>query len=295
MRLKETLRYFVPLLGSSVVLIVLLRQIDGRKILWAAQHFNPWVLALVILLGPPFVLLKAFKWHLLLRVAIPEASYRLALRSFLLGMTASLITPGRLGELARAACFPGKRTPVLALTLMDKLIDVTVLLTLCAMSLWAYSTRLGIIGITGGVVFAASIWVGPQWMKRWPPIHPFVTVMPSVSGRLVVLNGVLAICCYALLALQFHLLLSGLHPVPLWVSSTVLPPILLGSALPLFINGLGGREGIATVLLKHYAVPGEQAVLASFLLFVVSGLLPGGVGIVSGLKVFRRGGGLKSC
>ncbi len=281
-------RYFIPLLGSAALLFLLSREMHLHSIAAAAQHLPPPVLVLVTLLSVPFVLLKAFKWHLLLRVAIPEASYRLGLRSFLLGMTASLFTPGRLGELARAACFPGKRTPVLALALMDKLVDVTVLMMLYAASLWAYSTRLGIIGITGAFVLAAGIWIGPQWMKRWSPIHPFVTVMPSVSGRLVVLNSVLAICCYVIMALQFHLLLSGLHPVPLWVSSTVLPPILLGSALPLFINGLGGREGIATLLLGHYAVSGEHAVLAAFLLFVVSGLLPGGVGIVSGLKVVMR-------
>jgi hypothetical protein len=241
------------------------------------------------------VLLKALKWHLLLRVAIPEASYRLALRSFLLGMTASLITPGRLGELARAACFPGNRTPVLTLALMDKLIDVTVLMMLCATSLWAYSTPLGMAGIASAFVFAAGIWVGPQWMKRWPPIHRSVALLPAVPGRLVVFNGVLAVGCYAIMALQFHLLLCGIHAVPLWVSSMVLPPILLGSALPLFINGLGGREGIATVLLGHYAVPGEQAILAAFLLFVVSGLLPGGVGIMTGLKAFVRHRESKPC
>ena len=117
--MTERLRYFLSILGSAVVLAVLLRQMDKNKMVWAAQHLDFLVFGLVILLGVPFVLLKAFKWHKLLCVAVPGASYRLALRSFLLGMTVSLFTPGRLGELARVAYFPGNKTPVLILALVD--------------------------------------------------------------------------------------------------------------------------------------------------------------------------------
>lgn len=274
-------RYLLPLLGSAIAIFVLFRQIDFHPIAQAARQIDPLVLVLVTLLSVPFVLLKAFKWHCLLRLAAPEASYRLALRSFLLGMTVSLITPGRLGELARAACFPGNRTVVLTLALMDKLVDVSVLLILCAISLWAYSTVLGIAGMAGVFVLAFGIWAGARWLKRRHPVHRALTTLSAAPGHLIAFNALLAVGCYAIMALQFHLLLSGLHSIPLWASSRVLPPILLGSAMPLFINGLGGREGLATVLLSSYAVPGEQAVLAAFLLFVVSGLLPGGVGIVA--------------
>jgi hypothetical protein len=55
-----------------------------------------------------------------------------------------VVTPGRFGELARVACFPGNRTALLPLALVDKLVDMSVLLTLCAISLWAYSIALGI-------------------------------------------------------------------------------------------------------------------------------------------------------
>lgn len=255
---------------------------------WAAQHLDFLVFGLVILLGVPFVLLKAFKWHKLLCVAVPGASYRIALRSFLLGMTVSLFTPGRLGELARVACFPGNRTSVLMLALVDKLVDVTVLMTLCALSLWTYSTTLGIASITGTALLVVGLWTGPQWLKRWRPVHHVWTLLHAVPCHLRALHVGLTVCCYVVMALQFHLLLSCMRSVPLWVSSSVLPPILLGSAMPVFINGLGGREGIATILLSHYAVPGENAVIATFLLFVVSGLLPGGAGIVPGLKIFMR-------
>jgi hypothetical protein len=67
-----------------------------------------------------------------------------------------------------------------------------------------------------------------------------------------------------------------------------MPPILLLSAMPVFVNGLGGREGLAILLLGHYGVPGEPALLAAFRLFVVNGLLLGVLAVVPGLTTLLR-------
>ncbi len=286
LRLKPTLRYILPLFGSTLVLVILFHQIEVHKIGAAIQHLNALRLVLVTLLSVPFVLLKAFKWHTLLRLLIPEVSYRLGLCSFLLGLTASLFTPGRFGELARVVYFPGNRTALLPLALVDKLVDMSVLLTLCALSLWAYSIALGIAGMVGTLLLAISVWIGLRLGLKF--IDGLLRLRTAVSVHILAHNAVLAVGCYALMALQFHLLLSDLHPVSLWASSSAMPPILLLSAMPVFINGLGGREGLAILLLGHYDVPEAPALLAAFLLFVVNGLLPGALGVVPGLTTLLR-------
>lgn len=284
LRLKSTLRYILPLFGSTVVLFVLFHQIELHKIGAAMHHLSALRLVLVTFLSVPFVLLKAFKWHTLLRLRIPEVSYRCALYSFLLGLTASLFTPGRFGELARVAYFPGHRTSLLPLALVDKLVDMSVLLTLCALSLWAYSIVLGIAGIIGTLFLALSVWIGTQLGLK--VMDRVLRLKTAVPGEMLAHNAVLAVGCYGLMALQFYMLLSCIHPVSLWASSSSMPLILLLSAMPVFINGLGGREGLAILLLGHYGVPEAPALLAAFLLFVVNGLLPGVVGVVPGLIMF---------
>ena len=253
-RLKSTLRYILPLFGSAIVLFVLFHQIEVHKIGAAIQHLNALWLVLVTLLSVPFVLLKAFKWHTLLRVRIPEVSYRLGLCSFLLGLTASLFTPGRFGELARVVYFPGNRTALLPLALVDKLVDMSVLLTLCALSLWAYSIVLGIAGIIGTLFLAISTWIGLRLGLKF--IDGLLRLRTAVSVHILAHNAILAVGCYALMALQFYLLLSDLHPVSLWASSSAMPPILLLSAMPVFINGLGGREGLAILLTRSLRCAG---------------------------------------
>lgn len=287
MRLKPTLRYILPLFGSTAVLVILFHQIEVHKIGVAIQHLTVLRLVLVTLLSVPFVLLKAFKWHTLLRLLIPDAPYRLGLYSFLIGLTASLFTPGRFGELARVAYFPGNRTALLPLALVDKLVDMSVLLTLCGISLWAYSILLGIAGIIGALLLAISVWLGLRLGLKF--IDGLLKLRGAVSCHILIPNAVLAVGCYALMALQFHLLLSGIHPVSVWASSSAMPLILLLSAMPVFVNGLGGREGSAILLLGHYGVAEEPALLSAFLLFVVNGLLPGALGVLPGvIMVWRR-------
>jgi len=289
MYLKNTLRYLIPVIGSLATIAVLFRQLNLQKMIRAAQSLEPMILILVIILSVPFVLFKAFKWQKLLNIAVPEVSYCLALRSFFFGMTASLFIPGQLGELARASCFTANRASILIFAIVDKLVDVSVLFILCCISLWTYSYVFGIAGVAFMGLIALCVWIGLRQTKCWEPICYIRTSLSAVPVHLIVFNAGLSICCYMVMALQFYMLLSEMQAIPLWVSSSVLPPILLGSAMPVFIHGLGGREKIATILLSHYSVPNEYTVFAAFLLSIVSGLLPGIVGIAFSLPILIRG------
>lgn len=235
----------------------------------------------VLSLAVPFVLLKTGKWHRLLQHRLPATPWRLAFRSFLVGMTLSLFTPARLGELGRAICFPGKQHPVAALVLVDKLIDAIVLANLACMSFVLLLRKWGIPGIPLIVCIDALVWAGGHWLRqrpcraKWQWLSESAAILLSLSRPVVLTNVGGSIVCFGLMVAQFHLLLSNFAHQPLsWHACTTLPAILLISSLPISLSGLGLREAVAVILLSRYHVSMESAVTVSALLWTVSSVLP---------------------
>jgi len=222
----------------------------------------------------------------------------LALRSFLIGMAASLLTPARLGELARAACFPGQRLLALTLVAADKLIDIGVLLGLFALSLATWSLRVGVVGLIainglwllafGGFRFTRT----SEWISRKSWLAEPLNRLRDLPQRLVVLNVGLTCAGFGVMMFQFYLLLSSFQPVG-WRASLTLPIILVVSNVPMSVSGLGVREATAALLLSRYRVSLEAAVAAAFSLFVVNALLPGLIGFVLSPTLVQRGRGVQ--
>ena len=281
-------RLLIPIAISATVMAVLFRQLDWMRLASGVGQITPLVTFEALVLSALFVLVKAFKWWRLLQASAPDATYGLALRSYLVGMTASLVTPSRIGELARAICFPSSRTRTLMCVLLDKLLDVWVLLVLSTASLWTYSIPLGVVGATCTILLAPGVWVWRRWSRHWDDRSNLNVLRASLIAPRIAANVGYGFVCYALMGLIFHTILDCLQPIPLWVASRALPLILLGSAMPIFLNGLGGREGIAVLLLLQDTVAEEHAVLASFLLFVGSTLVPSAVGLVPSSLMLTR-------
>src|SRR5579875_1915389 len=97
--------------------------------LWSTvEKLSVGHLILAMLLTIPFLLLKAMRWHLLLRAGHCRATFTEAFVSLLGGMGVALLTPARLGEVTRAAYLSEPRKlRVGALVMVDKVYDVVVL------------------------------------------------------------------------------------------------------------------------------------------------------------------------
>lgn len=282
-RAKRWLRVVAPIAGSLLVLAALYRRVDVERLRDALRAVDPVVIAGASCLALPFVLLKSYKWHRLAVRVAPEAPYSLSVRSFLIGVAASLVTPGRLGEFARVACFRRRRKELLALIVVDKLIDVGVLCVLCAAVAWSYSWRMGILACAGiGLLMAAALGVR-QWRHRFMD-----RVRDAAPAHEIAANGAMSVGCYGLLTMQLHLVLSATGAAPLRASMRTLAPVVLGSAMPLFVSGFGSREAIAVALLGSHGIAAERAVISGLLLFAVSTPLPALVGIVLAALQARR-------
>ena len=280
----QTAKWFLPIIGTVALVCLLYQRIDLHRIANLQQVADWSVLLIAASLTLPFVLLKTLKWHQLLKTNQPQTTYTLALRSFLIGMGASLFTPARAGELARFACFPKQRLEVFTLVVVDKFIDMKALLGVFLLSLMLLAPWLGLVGIFGLGCLWLLVYTGfsltksAKWISQKSWLAERIRLLRQLPQRLIAFNACSACACLGLMSLQFYLLLSSLQPVG-WRAGLTLPIILVVSSLPISIMGLGLREGTAALLLSRYGVPMEAAVAAAFSLFVVNALLPGLVGL----------------
>ena len=135
-------RNAVPLLlrlGLTILLLALiLRTVSLREIVAALRGASPWPLACGAAFGVVFSALKVFRWGWLLRRLGAPCTAAESLYSYLGGMAVGLLTPGRVGEMARAMYLrTGDRAFVAGAAFLDKVFDVTVVLIVgaagCAM------------------------------------------------------------------------------------------------------------------------------------------------------------------
>ena len=291
-------RWLLPIIGTVVLIVILCYRLDLHQIADLIQRANWTFLVIASILTLPFVLLKTLKWHQLLKTDQPQTPYTLALRSFLIGIGASLFTPARVGELARIACFPRQRSEVFTLVIADKFIDMSTLLGVFVLSLALLSPWLGVVGLFGlGCLWVliytgVSLTKGAKWLSQRSWLAERLRLLRQLPRRLIVLNAGFACTCFGLMSLQFYLLLSSLQPVG-WQVGLTLPIILVVSSLPISIMGLGLREGTAALLLSRYGVPMESAIAVAFSLFVINALLPGLVGLALSPTLVKTGKGQK--
>ena len=278
-------RRLLPIISTVVLVYLLYHRIDQHQIANLRKQANWTLLAIASILTLPFGLLKVLKWHRLLQTSESQVSYAMALRSFLIGMGVALLTPLRVGELARVACFPGRRLEIFTLVLVDKFIDMSTLLGVFLLSVTLLSPGVGLVGLLGVGYLWFLVYTGVKFTKsaRWISQKLWLAerfrLLCQLPRRLIALNACFACICFGLMSLQFYLLLSSLESVG-WQVGFTLPAILvITGSLPISIMGLGLREGTAALILSRYGVPMESAVAAAFSLFVVNALLPGLVGV----------------
>ena len=291
-------KWILPIIGAGALIGFLCHRIDLHRIANLSQVADWGVLIIAASLTLPFVLLRTLKWHHLLKISHPKTPYTLALRSFLIGMGASLFTPARAGELARIACFRRRCSEVFALVLIDKFIDMSALLGCFLLSILLLSPWMGLVGLFGLGCLWILIYTGfkftknTKWVSQKSWLAEHFHLLRQLPQRLIVLNACFACACLGLMSFQFYLLLSSLESVG-WQVGLTLPIILVVSSLPISIMGLGLREGTAALLLSRYGVPMESAVAAAFSLFVINALLPGLVGLALSLTLLKAHEGQK--
>lgn len=274
---------------SAIFLWLALRQVDGGSLgdAFSTISYIPVLLcAGALSIG---IMLRAVRWRVI--AGFPTAEQHNFSRATNLGVLTNLLFPGRAGEFVRVitlaklsrSSLPGP----LASALIDRLVDVFVLLTSAFILYWLFPISallekwLAVFFVMGGaitllvVLYARSSGIGEaliarlakRWLQRWqlqPDVFlaelrgEFRRLLGSwLSIELVFLAALILCADYGAIAALLHafnLSLAFEAPLLLWVF------LAAGSALPSAPGYVGVYQVAAVWALSLFAVSAPTAV-----------------------------------
>ena len=284
-------RFWLIRLFGILLLIFLLTRVDLSSIASAITKVNLWYLAAVIVLTPPGIFLRSWRWQFLLKMQGITYPLRQAFLACLSGFYLGLATPGRLGEFAKVLYLTDdKELPfgkAFSSVLVDRLFDiyllvivggfglisfsllgetilaVIVLLLLLAISLLILSRRIGQRLI--GVVYKAKI------LSRFKgridtSVDQFYWGVERLTGRKLVFPLLLTLAAYATLFSQCYLLALSLNlPLSFFYVAICMAVATLVALIPVSVCGIGTRDITLIALFSLQGIAYESALSYSLL------------------------------
>lgn len=292
--MKRHLGTAVQIAVSVALLALLARQVPLAESLDAARRVPPATLAVALVLALVGYLGRSVRWAALLHRAGVPLSQREAYRLTLVGTGYGLLTPGRVGELARMAHVPGSRAGRAASVVWDRVADV---LLLEFLSLPAFVLVPAWRGPLFGVYLAlvAATIAGVIVLDRPALVRSLARVVPALArplqgwaeratgtlGSAAFVRAIVAgLFFYAFNYAAAAVLLRAIAPEAppaLLLSFPVIP--LLGN-LPIAFGGLGLREQVSTLMFAQLGAGATKGPAFSLLWFAVVTLVPGLIGLL---------------
>lgn len=299
----------------GIIGLLLLAIILSSINLWAVAEIlagiNPVYFFAALVLEFAAIFLKGLKYRFVVRAHNSRISVLESTKFFLIGFFLSLVTPGRVGELARAF-YANKRIHSMGRSLstvvFDRAIDLAILVAmgLAAAIYFSFSMKIAILpveavaGIALAFVLAVLIFSRKRFARFFlKPV--FNSVVPKSlkqaartsfndfyaslgetgkNRKAIALAACIGIAVWAAgaITLYFYLLALNIFSVPFYFTFLLLPAIAFVEMLPISFSGLGTREAACIVLLGIFSVSAPEAVAFSVLVFAAGYLLNAGIG-----------------
>lgn len=262
------------------------------------------------------VLIKAFRWHRMVRQLQIPVALGVSVSAFLSGALYGMLTVGRLGELLRVEALLDKcpsRARALATCIVDRLLDV---LFLGVVALIGSAASLGLpLTAAGLVATAVGLWVlrratdvlrarrktdatagevaaeeppKPKWLaNKW--VQKFVlgsTELMFVTSDMVTTVHAVENVFWTALSWSGYFgaviaLTAGLGcEVPWLATITVASVAAISAALPISFQGVGTREAAFALAFAPYGMTVTQAVTLSFSLLALFYVVTVPMGVV---------------
>jgi uncharacterized membrane protein YbhN (UPF0104 family) len=301
--------YWLKFIAGIALIAVLYKEINRRESIIEAFRTTKWSNILICaLLLIPNIWLAFLKWRYLLKHRFSNTTNREALGSLLFGYTLGLVTPGRLGELARGLFFTDKdRLAVTGLNLLDKAANQVVIFTAGGISLelmalngseWQIEMILPFLYLAGGMMLVSwCILLNPEIARRWlrkvsekiSPRFRFPALIAAFDritrkDMLVVLG--LTLVWYAVIVWQYHILALAFTGVSFAESfQAVTAMLLVKTLLPFTFGDLGIRESVSVFFYSQFDVSPAAVFNAALLVFLINFLIPALSGLYFVFKV----------
>jgi hypothetical protein len=278
---------------SVLLLWLVFVNVDDREALAALARLSPVTVALAIALSLAAYVFRAARWTMLLRRAGLSLSGWTSFRLTLLGVLYGVVTPGRVGELARVLHLNLPRARALPSTIWDRVADVLLLEAMALPGFILVPAWRGPVFWAYGVVVAATLVVAivldsrraMEWIERRAPARwRFVAQWRSGATDMLTTpafhRALLAgLAYYVLTFAGAWFLLRELEPGAPAILALSFPIIPLLGNLPIAFGGLGLREQVSASLFRSVGAVAAAGPVFSLVWFGVATLVPGLVGL----------------
>ncbi len=281
------IRWLLRFLGV-VLFFYLVTRLNPDRIREALTRVDVrWILA-AFLLNLPFLVVKAYRWRLILQRMGIAYRFSRAFRVFASGVFWGLATPGRSGDLVRVFLLqrdqPGTSWQTgFASIVVDRAFDV---IALCfvfggVIGFKKYGDGLSFMVFLGilGAVFWGGVWGTRRFFrflvhresKRWlsKRMKPFVKSLEAIDVHTFIQTGFWTAAAYLFFFIQG---LWTAHAMGIVLSFQDVLGSLFGGSLialiPVTVAGLGTRDSLIIVWLQS-SLRYEDALLFSFLTWLV--------------------------
>lgn len=282
---KSLIINFIKLILTGVIFFVIFKKISFASLLSVFQNVRFIYLVLAFALSFCFTLLKIYKWFILIN-SIEKTSFSKAVDSYLIGMSLGIITPGRIGELARVFNL-GSKLEGMGIALWDKILDLYVVLGLSIFGICYFT------GIFWGSLFLfllillLFLIVNPKYLcilNKLPIFNRYPQIIDSLSmikKKNLWINLVVTFFAYLVVILEGYILSKAFGIENFKALLYGYPLVMLVNLVPITVGGLGVREGTAIYILSRLNIPANISFNISFLIFIFNTVLPALWGVVS--------------
>jgi glycosyltransferase 2 family protein len=295
--MKKYLPWLLKLLGP-LLLVVFLSKANLAGMVETLRGADLWPVALSLLLMPPFVLIKSWRWARLLREMNLRLDMRTAMALYTVGLFYGATTPGQAGDLLKAVYLRDRGhplAPAMLSVVLDRLFDLLVMAAMGTLGIFALGQLLPSRGMQTALVVAMGLGLvvltvvltahGPrQWvltvvlarvaprlkssLDRWNSQLAGLTLRPSLIG--VILGASLISACFTFWRLWLLFQALGLSAVPLYVVVGASALIAVLQVLPISVAGVGVRDAVLIAILLPYGYRNDQALILSALFLLIN-------------------------
>ncbi|MDD5751734.1 MAG: lysylphosphatidylglycerol synthase transmembrane domain-containing protein [Candidatus Peribacteraceae bacterium] len=257
--------------GVGVLLFAyIIYTIDIRHALAVLLRVPPSAIMLTMGLFPAIYLLKAWRWHVLVRGTGKHEPFASSFGLYMSSLFLGIATPGKMGEALKIPALVREgmslRNAIL-LTILDRVLDVLVLAVLLVAAGMLLLSDVHAALLAGAL--AAAILLLLIAAVLFSRLRRFLT--PDLPLRTWLLSMTITVAGWCVYFLQLVVLAWGFGfqlPLPLFLAIMTVAGIV--SVLPIAPAGLGTRDAALLFFFGRLGIPAEQTIAFAFAIFILT-------------------------
>jgi len=280
-------RTLLKLILTLAFFIAIFTRVDFGEFLDVVYKINLAYFLMAGLCVPMLYAIRTFKWKLLLNSVGIERPFGRLYKVLLIGVFYGLMTPGKVGELARTYHIDEDLGRSLSTVVAEKLTDVATLVFLSLLVIILFLDSAALLIVAGGVtaVFALVTLLAMNrraitFFSRFFRVNSggYIDAIEDLKGKPLLEAFIVSFLYYlaSFVVAYFVLLAVGINAYAV----ITLPLVILLGNVPITISGLGLRESVAGICFVLLGESAASGVSFSLLLFSIITLIPGIAGWV---------------